>query len=216
MLYTDKISGTTISGTDGIKVKHFEQNLAENCSEISKEITNSKYKFRPYKEKLILKGRNKSPRIISIPTVRDRLVLRAIFELLRTEFKAETEQVRPQKIISNVKCVDEKSFINVTRIDLKDFYGSINHKVLKKKLAARIKQKHVLELIMDAISNPTVAPGENSKDSAKVTRGVPQGLSISNSLAAIYLSEFDSHFKDNANYKFFRYVDDILGSGLIN
>ncbi len=210
ILYKGKISGTTISGTDGIKGKHFEQNLASNCSEISQGIRDATYSFRPYKEKLILKGRNKNPRIISIPTVRDRLVLRAIFELLRTEFKEETEQVRPQKIVSNIKKVDEKSFKNVTRIDLKDFYGTINHRILKKKLATKIKQKHVLKLIMSAISTPTVTAGENSKDATKVVRGVPQGLSISNCLAAIYLSDFDSHFKHKASYEFFRYVDDIL------
>lgn len=210
MLYKDKISGTTISGTDGIKGKHFEQNLATNCSVLSQDIKNSSYKFRPYKEKLILKGRNKNPRIISIPTVRDRLVLRAIFELLRKEFESETELVRPQKIISNIKKVDEKSFKNVTRIDLKNFYGSINHRILKKKLETKIKQKHIINLIMSAISNPTVSTGENSKKAEKVKVGVPQGLSISNCLAAIYLSDFDSHFQNNSTYEFFRYVDDIL------
>ena len=43
----------------------------------------------------------------------------------------------------------------------------------------------------------------------KTTKGVPQGLSISNILANIYLLNFDDQIK-NIGLKYFRYVDDIL------
>jgi hypothetical protein len=41
------------------------------------------------------------------------------------------------------------------------------------------------------------------------TRGVPQGLSISNSLAAIYMCEVDKPMRD-LGVKYFRFVDDVL------
>ncbi|AUG54464.1 reverse transcriptase domain-containing protein [Thalassospira marina] len=210
ILYEEKISGTTISGTDGIKGKHFEDQLAINCSKISSDVDEGKYKFRPYKEKLISKGRNKPPRIISIPTVRDRLTLRAIFEILRKEFKTETKLIRPQKIISQIKAVDEKDFKTVTRIDIENFYGTINHAILQKKLEKKIKNNKIIKIIMDAISTPTISLGESGKKSDTPKIGVPQGLSISNCLAAIYLYEFDKFFKETESYRFFRYVDDIL------
>jgi RNA-directed DNA polymerase len=39
---------------------------------------------------------------------------------------------------------------------------------------------------------------------------VPQGLAISNILASIYLTDFDNKHKDSSDYRYFRYVDDIL------
>ena len=42
------------------------------------------------------------------------------------------------------------------------------------------------------------------------TKGVPQGLPISNILASIYLLEFDKIYKTNTCISYFRYVDDIL------
>ena len=39
---------------------------------------------------------------------------------------------------------------------------------------------------------------------------MPQGLSISNILANIYLNDFDKENNSKDDYKYFRYVDDIF------
>jgi len=42
------------------------------------------------------------------------------------------------------------------------------------------------------------------------TKGVPQGLSISNILANIYMAPIDCKYSKKSSYKYYRYVDDIL------
>lgn len=50
----------------------------------------------------------------------------------------------------------------------------------------------------------------SSKDDEKNSQGVPQGLSISNILAAIYLQSLDSYLAKIEGARCYRYVDDIL------
>ncbi|WP_252365660.1 reverse transcriptase domain-containing protein, partial [Acinetobacter pittii] len=50
---------------------------------------------------------------------------------------------------------------------------------------------------------------KNLKDINSI-EGVPQGLSISNTLAHIYLIDIDKHFISQKHLSYFRFVDDIL------
>ncbi|HBP6518135.1 TPA: RNA-directed DNA polymerase, partial [Pseudomonas aeruginosa] len=89
-----------------------------------------------------------------------------------------------------------------------DFYPSIDHHILLKKLRSKIRSPIVLNLIKSAITTPTVS--KSSKSDSANKKGVPQGLSISNALAAIYLIDIDKKFSNIPNAQYFRYVDDIL------
>lgn len=68
-----------------------------------------------------------------------------------------------------------------------------------------------MDLIKKAIENPTLPPNTKKKDRAHFIRniGVPQGLSISNILAQIYLSTLDQEISKR-QFLYLRYVDDIL------
>ncbi|EGT2114640.1 hypothetical protein I2K96_002858, partial [Listeria monocytogenes] len=85
--------------------------------------------------------------------------------------------------------------------DLSDFYGNITQEILMDKIKVIIKDELLLELIINAIKNPTYPKVKCEK------KGIPQGLSISNILAHIYMNEFDSI---NGDFFLIRYVDDIL------
>ncbi len=61
---------------------------------------------------------------------------------------------------------------------------------------------------MSAISSPTVSASGSSEDQDK--KGVPQGIAVSNILAAIYLSNIDKELTAADNIKYYRYVDDVL------
>ncbi|MGT8951184.1 RNA-directed DNA polymerase [Escherichia coli] len=57
---------------------------------------------------------------------------------------------------------------------------------------------------------PTVSGSTGSKGVPNNTRGVPQGLAISNILAEISLSDFDNEINKMHDIWYMRYVDDIL------
>jgi retron-type reverse transcriptase len=84
------------------------------------------------------------------------------------------------------------------RILLEDCLKDINH-------------NGVVTLIRRAIKNKTVPKNYKKVNSSSYHNkvGVPQGLSISNVLAGIYMKEFDIEF-NNVGLTYMRYVDDIL------
>ncbi|MDT3409255.1 UNVERIFIED_CONTAM: RNA-directed DNA polymerase [Pseudacidovorax intermedius] len=97
------------------------------------------------------------------------------------------------------------------KLDLEKFYDTLNHQILMSKLDDKKVPENIKALILLAITNITVP--QNSKRNQyykyKVEKGVPQGLSISNILAQIYLLEFDKMICKR-KYFYRRYVDDIL------
>ena len=72
-----------------------------------------------------------------------------------------------------------------------------------------VRKKEILHLLKDAISQATLAKPSGGKKSYQ-TKGVPQGLSISNILANIYMAPIDCKYSKKSSYKYYRYVDDIL------
>ncbi|NOH41700.1 reverse transcriptase, partial [Vibrio coralliilyticus] len=152
---------------------------------------------------LISKGARKHPRVISIPTVRDRIVLKAMHLTLQDIYPECSKTLIPQLMLDEIKSqVKNYKFKSFIKVDIKEFYPSINHKLLEEKLSSRLPTKALRLLITSAITNPTGL--QDSK------RGVPQGLSISNILAEIYLKDLDAKFRCIDTNTYNRYVDDVL------
>ncbi|MGL5124423.1 MAG: reverse transcriptase domain-containing protein [Fusobacteriaceae bacterium] len=189
--------------------------MKEDISKLNTEIINPfiqiKIPFEPYKEKLSLKGKNKFPRVISIPSYKDKVILKYLSNLLDVRVglnlnQREICQVKINKITKLLKENDNYKYC--LKIDIKDFYPNINHYILKEILLNKFKlKKEGVDIILKYLENPTL---ENKNDE-KIYNiiGLPQGISISNILSECYLSEFDE--KNESKKKgYFRYVDDIL------
>ena len=177
---------------------------------ISSSISSSNYS--PYMEKLISKGRNKNPRIISIPSIKDRIVLYVLKETLHKIFsECVNNQLVNIKIKELAGIISNKETGGIIKIDIKGFYDSINQQILFDKIKARIKSDIAFSLIEKATTNPTVPKkyAKGDKDTYYQYLGIPQGLAISNILANIYLSDFDNKISQQCEY-YYRYVDDIL------
>lgn len=202
LLFEEKISRSKAVGKDGTRVWKFEKILDQEISVALRKVHAGRYKFTNYKERLLSKGPNKPPRTLSIPTVRDRLVLRALCDVLSKCFPNASSQ-SPQILIKHVR--EQLAILDndycFLRLDIKDFYPSIDQEILLKRLRARVRKQEILQLISQAIQTPT----DNSNEVE--TQGVPQGLSISNILSSIYLTHLDRRY---TNTIYFRYVDDIL------
>ncbi|QQZ30970.1 hypothetical protein HMY34_12950 [Thiothrix subterranea] len=177
---------------------------------MNKKVSNDGYNFTPYKKKLISKGENKFPRIISIPTIRDRLTLRSLCNLLSDTYRNDLSiEIAQAKIDYVNKAIKEKRYTAYIKIDVKNFYPSINHEVLIKKLQRKIRKKEIINLIKKAITNNNVTKSKKETQHPNHT-GVPQGLSISNILAEIYISDIDKKYQKRDDLFYTRYVDDIL------
>ena len=97
------------------------------------------------------------------------------------------------------------------KTDIKGFYDHIDHTILFGLLKEKIEDERILSLLWKAIHNPTVPfpCTTQRKQKEKPTIGIPQGLSISNILSEIYMSDFDLMMKNRFPF-YSRYVDDML------
>jgi len=199
-----------IIGIDNIDNDLFRKNIALHTNHISKTIRD--YHYSPYLEKLISKGRNKNPRVVSIPTIKDRIVLYVLKEILhRLYHECVHSELINTKIRKLHQIISKTNTGNIIKIDIKGFYDSINQNILLEKLKGKTNAHLFLSLIENAIINPTVPKyySKSDKKSFYQYSGIPQGLAISNILANIYLSDFDNEISSKCNY-YYRYVDDIL------
>ncbi|MGD0405545.1 MAG: reverse transcriptase domain-containing protein [Candidatus Bathyarchaeia archaeon] len=207
-IYNPSLRYRAAVGIDRINTRLFETNLNEHIRIIRRKAFNGTYRFSQYREKLLLRGQKKLPRPISIPTIRDKLTQKALFEVLYSVYGSSMPFLH-QIIADVIATLSGGQYDAVLRFDAKDFYPSINHDLLMKKIQKKMRKKEILHLIKDAISQRTV-PEPESHPKTFTTVGVPQGLSISNLLADIYMSALDSKHNRKGFYRYFRYVDDIL------
>jgi len=212
--FNKSIKNKTGKGIDGVGCVQIEKDLALITSKISSKVLNSKYRFSPYLEIVKSKGRGKQPRIISKPTIRDKLTLSALKDALHYQYEHCIQSQLPNIYIREIKKLfneHEKAEIYYLKIDIKGFYDNLNHKILLGECLSHIKNEQALTLIRRAIKNKTVPKNYKKANASNYhnTVGVPQGLSISNVLAGIYMKDFDIEY-ESIGLKYFRYVDDIL------
>lgn len=209
-IYHERVKLKPSTGLDGVNKVTFENSLTMFTEVINRKTINDTYKFTPYKEKLINKGKGKAPRIISIPTIRDKLTLAVLHKIISNTYKEEINIEIVQTVISKLKiALDNPNYNYFIKIDIERFYDNINHDILLKKLQRKIRKKELINLINKAIKTPTIS-STTPKPYIENKRGVPQGLSISNILASIYLYKLDIEFNNQPYFSYFRYVDDIL------
>lgn len=209
-LYTTKIIKSSFVGIDRINHVTFQKKLDQNLDIIYKKVHANSYKFSPYKQKLISKGAKKYPRELSIPTIRDGIVLRCLCNLLTDVYQDELNIEIPQMKIEQIKnVIQSDKYDGFVKIDVTSFYPSIDHEILFRILRYKVRKDEVIDLLKNSIINPTIDQPRGGKYKQNKL-GVPQGLSISNILAEIYLKDLDELFSSIGDIKYFRYVDDIL------
>ncbi|ENJ1572341.1 reverse transcriptase domain-containing protein [Vibrio parahaemolyticus] len=198
------------TGIDNINQYAFRKQQDEQIEIISRKMIAGNYSFTKYKLSLISKGRGKVPREISIPTVRDRIALRAMCDFLQERFKSSINFELPQSVVRKIKeDIASDRYSGVVKLDISNFYPSIDHNLLELQLNKRLRQhQDIKNVIYSAVTAPTV--NMSSRDDKPNIEGVPQGLSISNILAAIYLQDLDKFLQKMENVKCYRYVDDVL------
>lgn len=201
-IYLRYIHFTPSTGIDGVSANE-KYDYETEIELIIRKVHTGTYRFSRYKEKLISKGAEKYPRVISIPTVRDRLVLKVLHLFLQDIFPENSKSLIPQIMLDKIKTdVKNPSYNSFIKIDIKNFYPSIDRALLLSKTFNKIKNDEARNLISKALMNPT---------GRKVNEcGVPQGLSISNILAEMYVSDVDNIYKVKTDISYNRYVDDIL------
>jgi retron-type reverse transcriptase len=193
-------------------VQEFSMHLMDNILSLHSDLKNKTYLHGGYQAFNIC---DPKPRNIHKASVRDRLLHHAIYRILYPFFDrlfiADSYSCRinkgTHKAINRFRSFSYKVSQNNTRTcwilkcDIKKFFASIDHVILKEILSSYIPDKNILWLLDRVI------------DSFKMKRGVglPLGNLTSQLLVNIYMNEFDQYVKHKLKAKYYiRYADDFV------
>jgi hypothetical protein len=215
--FESRHSDSQSRGIDRRNGQAFANVAALEVAEISKKCLNGEYRFTPYLESLKVKDRYSNPRLISIPAIRDRIVLSQLNKLIRLAFPDESKTFFASELVRDIS--EHLGAVDAAKTwtagsDIRKFYDSIDRNRLRKIVDSKLAHPIAASLILRAVHTPTVPKTYRRKDLKKFHSevGVPQGLAISNALAAIYLYEVDQAMK-KLPVKYYRFVDDVLVIG---
>lgn len=185
------MSRTSAPGADGMSVKQAQANVSWLLPPLIEKIHRGKYQAPPVRRVYIPKA-DGNTRPLGVPEVLDRGLQAAVAQVLgaiyEQDFLPSSFGFRP-----NVSChhalatvahlIKGRGMYHVLEVDIRDFFGSLDHEWLRKFLELRIGDRRILTLIQSWLRAGVL---ENGK--WQVTEsGVPQGGSISPCLANIYL-----------------------------
>lgn len=215
--YQERFFRSPAKGLDRLSGSQYEALATDGFISASAKCANGSYRFTPYLERLKNKGRNKCPRVIGIPTIKDRVILCQLNAFLAAVFPACVARNVASGYVREIsKDLESRSTSEtwVCGTDIQRFYDDIVRAKLMDILSARITCAEVLNLVRRALLTPVVPATSRRSDRAqfKSAMGVPQGLAISNILAAIYVEDVDNAAKESP-VTYYRYVDDILVYG---
>ena len=127
--YNEKMKSKKGGGRDGLTPAAFLKHYSKDFDNIAKYCLEGTYSFSPYKEKLILKGREKYPRVLSIPSMRDRMVLGVLNQYLQEVFPTAVNHEVPNhyiKEVSDFLVEHSTERIYFLKTDIEKFYDSID------------------------------------------------------------------------------------------
>jgi len=188
-------------------VKVFDKNAEINLQKLHSLLLSGEFKTSQYKVFQLTTPNGKVRDIYRLPYYPDRIVHHAIMNVLEpvwvsTMTKNTYSCIKKRGIHSAATDVKEtltrfpEDTTYCLKLDIRKYYPSIDHDILKIVLRKKIKDGKLLQLLDEIIDS---APG------------VPIGNYLSQYFANLYLTGFDHWIKETQHIKhYFRYADDIV------
>lgn len=186
------------------EVREFEKNEEVLLRKLQQSLIDGTYRTSKYETFTIYEPKERV--IFKLPFYPDRIVHHAIMNVLEpiwvSIFISSTYScIKGRGIHKAVKDVkrdlkDEEGTKYCLKLDVKKFYPSINHDILKFIIRKKIKDKKLLNLLDEIVDS---------------TDGVPIGNYLSQFFANLTLAYFDHWIKEVKKVKYYyRYADDIV------
>ena len=202
------------AGVDRQTVTMFEQDVDANLQRLAQELRAGSYRPQAVRRQWIAKpGKKHEQRPLGIPTVRDRVVQRALCQVLEPIFERDFADhsygFRPGRgckdALRRVVELLRAGYTYVVDADLKSYFDTIPHVALMDEVKRKIADGRVLEVIEAYLKNSVMDGLERWVPEG----GTPQGAVLSPLLSNIYLNPLD-HLMRQHGYEMVRYADDFI------
>ena len=202
------------AGVDGQSCEAFDEHLLVETRNLGEEIKGQSYRPSPVRRVHIPKpGRPNETRPLGIPTVRDRVVQRAMVNVIEPILDHQFHErsfgfrhgVGAHDALRIVEQKLEEGYVYVVDADLKSYFDTIP----KDRLLALVKE-HISDSRMMKLLKLFLDQGimEELRQWNPIT-GVPQGAVLSPVLSNLYLDPLDHQMAD-AGFEMVRYADDFV------
>lgn len=201
------------AGVDQVTIEEFEQHLEENLEKLVEGLREGSYRPQDIRRAWIDKLGSKEKRPLGIPTVRDRVVQTALVKVLEPIFERDFAQhsygFRPKRgckdALRRVDDLLQQGYQWVVDADLKSYFDTIPHQELMERVASKIADGAVLDLV-EAFLQAKVM---ETMQGWIPDQGTPQGAVLSPMLSNLYLDPLDQEMAA-AGYAMVRYADDFV------
>ena len=192
-------------------VERFAEGVQERLEELAEELRVGT--FRPSDLTRVVIPKKNGERFLDIPSVRDRIVERAILEHINPAidplFGATAFGYRPGLGVADaaqeVVRLREEGYTHVLRTDVHDCFPSLPVALLRRQLEFLIAEPEILAVVDLLLDRCTRFPGKGRG----VFPGLPQGSPLSPLLANLALIPLDEALVD-AGFPVVRYADDLV------
>ena len=199
-------------GIDGLTVEGTEAWLHEHWTTVRDSLLEGTYRPQPLRRKAIPKRRG-GQRLLGIPVVIDRLIQKALQQVLTPifdpKFSDRSFGSRPKRsahgALRQVQADAKAGYRMAVDLDLEKFFDRVCHDILMARVARRVADKRVLSLIGRYLRAGVMVDGAVQP----TPWGTPQGGPVSSLLANILLDDLDKEL-ERRGHRFVRYVDDVL------
>ena len=201
------------AGVDGITVAKFANQAGQNLRALGEQLSTGRYNPSPVRRQYIPKPGSTKLRPLGLPTVRDRVVQEAcrnmIEPIFEAEFKDSSHGFRPGRSVDTA-CEQVEQYLSegkvwVVDLDIEKCYDSIPHEPLIDRVARRISDGKVLDLIRSFLKSGIM----EEMNIRYETTGTPQGGIVSPVLANIFLHDLDVALEKQGT-AWVRYADDVV------
>ena len=141
-------------GSDGITIQQFETNLTRHLHQLSRELAEERYYPLPIR-KFTMEKSNGSTRELSVLTLKDRIVQRAVCDLISPIYEAKfldcSFAYRPNRgvphAVAQVTALRAEGYQWSVHADIEDFFDRMDTQILMRFLRASLKEPLILRLI---------------------------------------------------------------------
>uniref|UniRef100_UPI00254CB5EE reverse transcriptase domain-containing protein n=1 Tax=Candidatus Phytoplasma sp. AldY-WA1 TaxID=2852100 RepID=UPI00254CB5EE len=193
-----KVATNKGAGTAGIDFQTIDGVDLKKLQKWNKEVREGTYEPSPVKRIEIPKPNGKL-RPLGIPTIKDRTVQEVIRKQLEAYYEPKFSEFsygfRPGKSTHDCLKHFQQRFQGINwfiKIDLKEFFDTVNHKVLYEVIDKDISKYKVKRLVAKMVKSGFMKQGQY----IKTIEGTPQGGIISPILSNIVLNELDKYIKN--------------------